>query len=350
MSGVQAFPHLKCVMYVCEDMLHLHLKGGTEEVLGRFQISLYSKCYCRQRKGVFPFNYLPVPTDFHSQWLINIKKSLPSTGACFVFPSACGGSVSGPAAWPYYKLIETLFPNTKVNISSHVIPISLQWIPLNRGYWMANSILLLEFPMGRSCSEPGKWARATRNDGQDGDGRKEGWVLGAATAPESTRNMSNFIKGSLWEWTEWKIKNQVLYCIYCSNKVRHSLGLWYITIIFSYEVDGLQTSAPCPGEETFFSRAGKAMVCHGGCHAGFGSNERLYQLIFTDYRRGKEKNLSLKAAGQNKNQLSRSLQWHIIARRRPSVKRCLRNTHFVGAELANSCTHRDSVTLICCFF
>lgn len=147
-----------------------------------------------------------------------------------------------------------------------------------------------------------------------------------------------------------KNQNQVLHCIYCSNKVRHSLGLWYVAIIFSYEVDGLQTSAPCPGEETFFSRAGKAMVCHGGCHAGFGSNERLYQLIFTDYRRGKEKNLSLKAAGGNKNQLSRSLQWHMIARRCPSVKRCLRNTHFVGAELVNSCTHWDSLTLICCFF
>lgn len=158
-------------------------------------------------QAVFPFNYLSVPTYFHSEWLINIKKSLPSTGACFAFPSACGGSVSGSAAWPYYKLIETLFPNTKVNISSHVIPISLQWIPLNRGYWMANSILLLEFPMGRSCSEPGKWERATRNEGQHGEGRKDGWVFGAATAPESTHNMSNFIKGSLWEWMEWKIKS-----------------------------------------------------------------------------------------------------------------------------------------------
>lgn len=132
------------------------------------------------------FNYLPVPTDLYWEWLIKVRKSLPSTGAWFVFPSACGGSVLGLAAlaaWPYYKLIETLFPNTKVNISSHVIPISLQWIPLNRGYWMANSMLLLEFPMGRSCSVPGKWERVTRSEGQHGDGRKEGWVSGAATAP-----------------------------------------------------------------------------------------------------------------------------------------------------------------------
>lgn len=153
------------------------------------------------------FNYLPVPPDFHSEWLIKVKKSLPSTGgAWFVFPSACGGSVSGLAAWPYYKLIETLFQNTKVNISSHVIPISLQWIPLNRGYWMANSMLLLEFPMGCSCSVPGKWERVTRSEGQHGDGKKEGWVFGAATASESTRNMRNFIKGSPGEWTEWKRK------------------------------------------------------------------------------------------------------------------------------------------------
>lgn len=75
--------------------------------------------------------------------------------ACFAFPSACGGSVRGLAAWPYYKLIETLFRNTKVNVSSHVIPISLQWIPLNRGYWVADLILLLEFPAGHPHSEPG---------------------------------------------------------------------------------------------------------------------------------------------------------------------------------------------------
>lgn len=290
------------------------------------------------------FNYLPVPTDLHSEWLIKVKESLPSTGAWFVFPSACGGSVLGLAAWPYYKLIETLFQNTKVNISSHVIPISLQWIPLNRGYWMANSMLLLEFPMGRSCSVPGKWERVTWSGGQHGDGRKEGWVFGAATAPESTCNMRNFIKGSLWEWMEWK-ENQLLYRIYSSNKARHSLGLWYVTITFSYEVYGLQTSAPCPGEETFFSRAGKAMVCHAGCHAGFGSNKRLYQLIFTDHRRGKEKNLSLKSAGHNENQHSRSLQWHMIAHHWLSVRRCL---SVFRAELFNCCTDPDFVTIICC--
>lgn len=59
---------------------------------------------------------------------------------------------------------------------------------------MANSMLLLEFPMGRSCSVPGKRERATRSERQRGDGRKEGWVFGA---PESTRNIKNFIKGSL---------------------------------------------------------------------------------------------------------------------------------------------------------
>lgn len=259
-SRCQAFPHFKCEMYVCEDMLHLHLKGGTEEAFGRFQISLYSKCYCRQRKGVFPFNYLPVPADFHSQWLINIKKSLPSTAACFAFPSACGGSVSGPAAWPYYKLIETLFSNTKVNISSHVIPISLQWIPLNRGYWMASSKLLLEFPMGRSCSEPGKWERATWNEGQHGDGRKEGWVLGAATAPESTRNMSNFIKGSLWEWTEWKIK--IRFCIAYTVQTRFDILLDYGTVqsYFHMKLMGCRRQPPAL-EKRHFSAEQERQWC-----------------------------------------------------------------------------------------
>lgn len=76
----------------------------------------------------------------------------------------------------------------------------------------------------------------------------------------------------------------------------------------------MQTSTPCPEERDFFSRAAEAMVCHAGCHAGFGSNERLYQLSFTGLERGKENYLSLKSAGRNENQHSCSPQWHMTAR------------------------------------
>lgn len=92
---------------------------------------------------VFPSNYFTSPTCLLSEWLIKVTKSQPSTGACFAFPPAHGGSVQGWAAWPYYKLIETLFRNTKVNISSHVIPISLQWILLNEEYWVADPMCYL---------------------------------------------------------------------------------------------------------------------------------------------------------------------------------------------------------------
>lgn len=89
-------------------------------------------------------------------------------------------------------------------------------------------------------------------------------------------------------------------------------------------------------------------MCHGGCHAGFASNERLYQLIFTDYRRGKEKNLSLKSAGHNENQLSRSLRWHMIAHRVSSV--AYENAHVVGAELIDTSRFRETYLLFFCFF
>lgn len=163
------------------------------------------------------------------------------------------------------------------------------------------------------------WAR---DNARMGGGR--GGCFGAAAAPESIRNMSNFIKGNLWERREWKIK---------SGFVSHILFKWGSTFswimvcynhIFIWSLWFADTS-PLP-LEIFFSRAGKAMVCHGGWHAGSGSNERLYQLIFTDYRGGKEKNLSLKSAAHNENQHSRSLQWHMIAHHWLSVTRCLRHT------------------------
>lgn len=90
---------------------------------------------------------------------------------------------------------------------------------------------------------------------------------------------------------------------------------------------------PALEKRHFFSRTGKAMVCHAGCHAGFGSNERLYQLTFTDHGRGKEKNLSLKSAGHNENQHFCSLQWHMIAHHWLSVRRCLRITHSLELSL-----------------
>lgn len=95
------------------------------------------------------------------------------------------------------------------------------------------------------------------------------------------------------------MKKKISFCIAYTLPIRLGILLDY-GMLQSHEVYGLQTSAPCPGEET-----GKAMVCH----AGFGSNERLYQLIFTDRRRGKEKNLSLKSAGHNEKQHSRRPQW-----------------------------------------
>lgn len=126
---------------------------------------------------------------------------------------------------------------------------------------------------------------------------------------------------------DWNEK-EISFCIAYALQIRLHILLDYgmLQSHFSHEVYALQTSAPCPGEETFFSRAGKAMVCHAGCHAGFGSSERLYQLISTDQGRGKEKNLSLKSAAPNENQHSCSLQWHMIAHQWLSVRRCLRNT------------------------
>lgn len=121
------------------------------------------------------------------------------------------------------------------------------------------------------------------------------------------------------------MKKKISFCIAYALQIRLHILLDYgmLQSHFSHEVYALQTSAPCPGEETFFSRAGKAMVCHAGCHAGSGSSERLYQLISTDQGRGKEKNLSLKSAAPNENQHSRSLQWHMIAHQWLSVRRCL---------------------------
>lgn len=163
-------------------MLYLDLKRKQTTFWHVFQqLNLRSKCYCRQEQGVFPSNYFTSPTCLLSKWLIKVKKSQPSTGACFAFPSACGGPVEGLAARPYYELIETLFRNTKVNISTHVIPISLQWIPLNRGYWVAD-------PM---CYLNSRWDTHIRSLGMRecdwrgrhlGEGRKERRVLGTATA------------------------------------------------------------------------------------------------------------------------------------------------------------------------
>ena len=153
----------------------------------------------RQDQGVFPSNYFTSPTCLLSKWLIKVKKSQPSTAACFAFPPAGGGSVSGLAAWPYYKLIETLFRNTKVNISSHVIPISLQWIPLNRGYWVADPMCYLNSRRDTHIQSlgmrEGDWTPSSQTLGERGGGEKGYLVLPLLCVSISC--MSNFITGIL---------------------------------------------------------------------------------------------------------------------------------------------------------
>lgn len=111
----------------------------------------------QEEQRVFLSNCFTSPTCLLFQWLIKVKKSQPSTlGHVSHFLLLLEDSPGPEPPGPYCELIETLFRNTKVNISSHVIPISLQWILSNRGrYWVADPTCYLNSQWDTHSQEPG---------------------------------------------------------------------------------------------------------------------------------------------------------------------------------------------------
>lgn len=129
----------------------------------------------QEEQRVFLSNCFTSPICLLFQWLIKVKKSQPSTlGHVSHFLLLLEDSPEPP--WPYCELIETLFRNTKVNISSHVIPISLQWILSNRGrYWVADPMCYLNSQWDTHSQEPG-------NERGWPEGENRGKLLGTAGA------------------------------------------------------------------------------------------------------------------------------------------------------------------------
>lgn len=145
---------------------------------------------------------------------------------------------------------------------------------------MADPILLLEFPMGRPHSESGKERGWLEWDNTEMWGRTDGcWAL--PLPHESICNMSNFYyRKSLGLLPGFLIHIWIMLdiaWIFPWIMVRWNNNIFHIkSIICRHFPFALKKGHFC---DTYAHRAGKAIVCHGGCQAGFPSNQRVYQLI-----------------------------------------------------------------------